>query len=263
MIAPALAGAGSGRRRWLFWSFVVLMVALTVVFAGLGKWQIDRLAWKESLLAEVQQRLHLPPVALPPVAEWVAFDPETYQYRPVTLTGHFVSGQAVRVFVGLSDAKGQYSGPGYWIMTPFALDGGGTVFVDRGFVPDNLSATYANDNTAPAGTITLSGIAMPSEAPGPFTPGADAVKRIEWVRNIDRMAKLASAALQPFAPIYVDLPAGPAGALPQGGETTIDFPNNHLGYALTWFGFAILTPIMLAVWVLRQRRKRSGPPPDL
>jgi surfeit locus 1 family protein len=143
-------------------------------------------------------------------------------------------------------------------MTPFALETGGTVFVNRGFVPQNLSATYAADNAAPAGTVTLSGIAMPPEEAGPFTPGPDAGKRIEWVRNVDRLARLADGALKPFAPVYVDAPAGPAGALPQGGETTIDFPNNHLGYAITWFGFAILTPIMLVVWIWRQGRRRSA-----
>jgi surfeit locus 1 family protein len=56
------------------------------------------------------------------------------------------------------------------------------------------------------------------------------------------------------APLYVDLPAGPAGALPQGGETVVDFPNNHLGYAITWFGFAILTPLLLAGWIYKQFR---------
>ena len=45
--------------------------------------------------------------------------------------------------------------------------------------------------------------------------------------------------------------------LPQGGETVIEFPNNHLGYAITWFGFAILTPILLAFWISRQRKGRG------
>ncbi|HTN61521.1 MAG TPA: SURF1 family cytochrome oxidase biogenesis protein [Devosia sp.] len=44
------------------------------------------------------------------------------------------------------------------------------------------------------------------------------------------------------------------GVLPQGGETIVAFPNNHFGYALTWFGFAIITPIMLGFWLWRQRR---------
>ena len=234
------------------------MLLLTVLFAALGKWQVDRLAWKEHLIAEVDQRLHLPAVPLPPFKEWGSFDPEVYQYRPVRITGHFLPAQAVRVFIALSDAKGKYSGPGYWIMTPMALDGGGTVFVNRGFVPENLSPAFANDQTAPTGSLSIEGIAMPSEEAGAFTPGPDGPKRIEWVRDVGRLSRMVDASLKPFAPVYVDLPAGAPGALPQGGETTIDFPNNHLGYAMTWFGFAILTPIMLVVWVFRQRRKRTA-----
>jgi surfeit locus 1 family protein len=55
-------------------------------------------------------------------------------------------------------------------------------------------------------------------------------------------------------PLTVDLPASAPGALPQGGETVVDFPNNHLGYAFTWFGFALLTPSLLAYWIWRQLR---------
>ncbi len=60
----------------------------------------------------------------------------------------------------------------------------------------------------------------------------------------------------PVAPIFVDLPAAAPGALPQGGETVLDFPNNHLGYVITWFGFALLVPFLLWFWVRRQRRGR-------
>ena len=245
-------------RRWLYWSFIVLMLALTGLFFLLGKWQLERLAWKEGLIATVAERMHMPALALPAVAEWVGFDAQTYQYRPVTVTGHFLNDQAVRVFTSLDAAKGRYSGPGYWIMTPFAIDGGGSVFVDRGFVPQQLGVAFANDKSGPQGAQTISGIAMTSEEAGPFTPGPDGRNRIEWVRNIERLKAMVDRSLVPFPDIYIDLPAGAPGTLPQGGETTIDFPNNHLGYAYTWFGFALVTPIMLIVWIARQRRRRPG-----
>lgn len=250
----ALPAAAPRGRPWRNWVFVALMLALTVLFLGLGKWQLDRLGWKEGLMKEAEQRMHLPAAPLPPVAEWGAFDPQAYVYRSVTVTGHYLPNQAVRVFIGLSEAKGEYSGPGDWIMTPFALDGGGTVFVNRGFVPENLSANYLDDKTAPAGTVTLTGVAVLSEEAYPFTPGPEPAKRLDWIRNVDRLSKMVDPALRPIAPIYIDLPAGPPGALPQGGETTVDLPNNHLGYAATWFGFALTTIIMLAEWLRRQRK---------
>ena len=248
------------QRRWLFWTFLVVMLALAAGFAGLGWWQLNRLAWKEGLIADIATRMHLQPVPLPPVNEWVGFDPQTFQYRPVMVTGHYVADQTVRVFTGLEDAKGTYSGPGYWVMTPFAIDGGGTVFIDRGFVPQSLGIAFADAKEVPAGTLTLNGVAMASEDGGAFTPGPDTANRIEWVRNLDRLSKLVDPGLAPIAPIYIDLPAGPRGALPQGGETEVDLPNPHLGYAATWFGFALTTIIMLAEWVRRQRGREEKAP---
>ena len=107
--------------------------------------------------------------------------------------------------------------------------------------------------TGPAGEQTLTGIALRPEAAGAFTPGPDRLKRIEWVRDPTRLAAMAEVT-GPLFPFTVDAPAGEAGALPQGGETVIEFPNNHLGYALTWFGFALITPLLLGFWVFRQLR---------
>jgi surfeit locus 1 family protein len=69
---------------------------------------------------------------------------------------------------------------------------------------------------------------------------------------------LVDAALKPLAPVFIDLPAGLRGALPQGGETEVDYTNNHLGYAYTWLGFALTTIIMLAEWVRRQLDRRRS-----
>jgi surfeit locus 1 family protein len=246
--------------RWSYWAFIAIMLLLTVAFAGLGKWQLNRLAEKEALIAAVASRMHQPPVALPPAREWIGLDPEVYDFRPVKLTGHFVHDQAILVFTSLGDtANGKYRGTGYWVMTPFALTGGGTIFVNRGFVPEALASTYRDDKTGPQGEVTISGVARRSESTNSFTPAADSYKRVDWVRDTPRLGTLVDPSLRPFAGIYMDMPAGPAGSLPQGGETTIEFPNNHFGYALTWFGFAIITPVMLLVWIIRQRRRKALP----
>jgi surfeit locus 1 family protein len=251
------AEAAPPRRLWLFWGFIVLMLALSGLFVGLGWWQVNRLAEKEALIALVEERMRQPPQALPPVGEWVGFDAAVFDYRPVTLTGRYISEQSVLVFTSLVDQQGQYSGPGYWVMTPLRLTDGGVIWINRGFVPQQLSATFLNGGSTPRGEVTLTGIARAPEEASGFTPGPDAARRIEWVRDPARLAALADPSLQPVAPIYVDLPAGDTGALPQGGETRVSFPNNHFGYALTWFGFAALTPVLLIFWILRQRKPRS------
>ena len=241
-----------GRR--LFWSFILLMVVLTGVFAALGNWQVNRLHEKEELAKRIEDRLFLAPQALPPVAEWVGFDAAIFDYRPVTMTGAFDHPETILVFTSLSEPRGQQGGPGYWVMTPFRLTGGGVVWVNRGFIPQNQQAAFGTGASGPQGEMTITGIARSAEAAGGFTPGPNARKRIEWVRDPERLAAMADPMLTPFAPVYVDMPAGEPGALPQGGETRVSFTNNHLGYAITWFGFAILTPILLLVWVIKQRQ---------
>jgi surfeit locus 1 family protein len=239
-----------------FWGFIALMLVLMVIFIALGTWQMQRLAEKEALIAAVEERLDLPPASPPPVEEWDNLDPETLNFRPLTLTGTFAHDQAVRIFTSLSatTARGQYSGPGYWIVTPFTLTDGGTVFVNRGFVPEAEIGTVLGAQVGRQGPVTITGLARAPEEAGMFTPAADAEERIEWVRDPQRLADLADPALAPFAPFTLDQGAGEPGTLPQGGETVIEFPNNHFGYALTWYGFAVLTPIMLGFWIWRQRR---------
>ena len=225
--------------------FIILMLALTALFAGLGAWQVERLDEKERLIAAVDQGLASPPVPLA----------EATDYRPVTLSGSYIPGSTVLVFTSLSDANGAQSGPGYWVMTALALDEGGSVFVNRGFVPQAQGADFTTA-AAPVGPQTLTGIARSAEGGGSFTPAADLANRIDWIRNPQRLAAFAGDLPQPLSPFFVDLPAGAPGDLPQGGETVIEFPNNHLGYAITWFGFAILTPILLGFWIARQRKGR-------
>lgn len=240
------------RLGFSFWSFIVFMLALTGLFVWLGVWQLERLAEKEALIAEVDRQLTERPYDIPDAKDWDEIDLDVYAYHPLTLRGHYRNDRAVLVFTNLSEPRGKFGGPGFWVMTPFESDGGGTVFVNRGFIPQS-SQQSVTAAPGPAGEQTLTGIALRAEAAGAFTPGPDKPNRIEWVRDPVRLAAMAGIE-GPVFPFTVDAPAGEAGALPQGGETVIEFPNNHLGYAFTWFGFALITPLLLGYWVFRQLR---------
>lgn len=246
-------------RRWWNLAFALLMLGLTAVFLWLGNWQLQRLDEKERLIATVADRMDSAPLPLPRVAEWEVVGWERYDYQPVRLDGSFMHEATVLVFTSLATASGRQSGPGYWVMVPFRLESGGTVFVNRGFVPDTSRAAFAGGGAGPLGPLSLTGIARLSEEVGSFTPDPDPTRRIDWVRDVERLALQVDADLRPLAPVFVDLPAGEAGALPQGGETVLTFTNNHLGYAITWFGFALITPVLLLVWLLGQRRSRPAP----
>lgn len=238
--------------------FVVLMLALTGLFAYLGNWQLERLALKNARISAVEQRVGAAPIPLPPLDEWVGFDPQTYDFRPVKVSGTFDHRSTVLVFTYLADARGRYSGPGYWVVAPLTLAGGGTVFVNRGFVPQAQSEEFKRGGAGPRGEVSIVGLARASEMPNTFTPGSDFPNRVEWVRNIDRLMMFAETDLGPVAPVYINADASGEGALPQGGETRLVFPNRHLEYALTWFSLAVLTPIMLIFWLWRAWRQRNA-----
>ena len=230
-------------------AFIVLMLGLTALFAGLGAWQVERLGEKEALIRSVDAGLASEAV---PVETLHA----NVDYRPVTLAGSYHSSGQVLVFTSLSDARGQYSGPGYWVMSPLVLDSGGTIFVNRGFVPQARRGEFLS-TVMPAGHQDLTGILRSAEMPGAFTPEPDFSNGIDWLRNPQRLGAFGTDLPQPILPWFADLPAGAPGDLPQGGETVVEFPNNHLGYAITWFGFAILSPILLGFWIARQRKGRG------
>lgn len=238
--------------------FVVLMLALAVVCGFLGTWQMHRLAEKEALIAAVDSRIGAAPIPVPEAASWPTLDLEPLNFQPVTLTGAFRYTQTVTVFTSLANARGKASGPGYWVMTPFVLQSGGTVFVNRGFVPEAMQEAAVTDGEGDDTTVTITGLLRPGEAAGFMTPAADTSNRVEWVRDPNRLAAMVDPALAPIAPFYVDMPAGAPGELPQGGETVIEFPNNHLGYAYTWYGFAIVAVVMLGFWLWRQRKATKG-----
>ena len=238
-------------------SFVLFMLALTLVFAWLGKWQLDRLSQKEAVISAIDQRLGLDPVPLPPMTEWSGFDAEIYNFRPLTVSGTFEHDKTVRVFTSLVSPRGSYSGPGYWIVAPLHLSGGGILYVNRGFVPEKQSTQFADGGAAPAGPVTIAGIGRTSEKVNAFTPGTDFPNRIEWVRNVERLGQFLDPGHDPVAPIYMDAAAGAPDALPQGGETKLAITNRHLEYAMTWFSLAILTPLMLLVWWHRNRKSAA------
>ena len=244
--------------RGMTWIFVVLMLAVAATCVWLGTWQMQRLAEKEALIAVVGARLGVPPVPVPAADEWTTLDPEELSFQPVSLTGTFRYNQTVTVFTSLANANGPASGPGYWVVTPFMLTDGGTVFVNRGFIPQDFQEAAVTDGEGDGAEVTIAGLLRPGEAAGFMTPEPNMSDRIDWVRDPVRLAAMVDPALAPFAPFYVDLPAGPAGELPQGGETVVEFPNNHLGYAYTWYGFAIVAVVMLGFWLARQRAAGKG-----
>ena len=248
-------------RAWR--SLVVPGIAALIVCAilvGLGLWQVRRLAWKEALIAAVTERLGAAPVAAPGPADWPAMDIPAQEYTPVSVSGKFLNDREIHVVYALTAPKGKLGGLGTMAMTPFVTDAGWIVYVNRGFVPEVKIDPATRPGSRIEGETTVTGVIRQTADRSWFMPGDDAVKN-EWFSRDPKLY----AASQPLpvatiAPYLIDakfdtsLPDG----IPQGGETVIDFPNNHLGYAITWFGLALCCAgVYLAFAIGKLRRRQS------
>jgi surfeit locus 1 family protein len=229
------------------------VIALAILI-GLGTWQLQRLAWKEALVAHIEARVSAPPVALPDTAAWHSLDLDAWEYRPVEVTGTFRNDLETRVYALLGEAKGPLEGPGYWIVTPLEREGqgGGTVLINRGFVPLDRADPATRPGEAVDGPVTVRGLLRRPEDRNAFTPNDDPAKRLFYARDPAAIAPALN--LSDAAPFTIDArESGPDG-LPQGGETRVTFANRHLEYALTWYGLAAALAGVLAVFLWRRRR---------
>lgn len=217
----------------------VCAIAALVVLLNLGFWQLDRLAWKESLIRQVEEGVGAAPVPAPGPRHWDTLD-EHDDYRHVSVTGTFGDGDTFYYTALGEDAAGPVSGPGVMAYAPLRTDDGWTVLINRGFLPQSMAAEERQSVLVPpAGPQTLTGLLRLSEKPNWTTPDPDLAERLWFARDTDAMA--ASLGVDgDIAPYSIDLDAGftPQAGLPQAGETVVRFKNDHLGYALTWFGLA-------------------------
>tara|TARA_R110000868_G_scaffold11981_14_gene58135 strand:+ start:3431 stop:4228 length:798 start_codon:yes stop_codon:yes gene_type:complete len=235
----------------LFWPALLSAVVLAVLLA-LGTWQLQRMAWKEKLIASVSERLDAAPEALPPADDWEALDPQDYQYRRVQLTGRYLQSYQQRSYMVVSTPQGgPHSGQGYWIMTPFEVTNGGVVWVNRGFVPNALIG--ADFSTSEA-VVTLTGLMRAPEQANFATPGNDdGFDGTMWfVRDPQAMTRQSALDAPFIAPFFIDLEAGQGTELPQAGETRIVFANRHLGYVVTWYRLALT---LAGVFIAYARRE--------
>jgi surfeit locus 1 family protein len=228
-----------------------------IVLIGLGTWQIQRKAWKEALIASLTAQLAAPPAALPPAKDWPSLDEAGEAYHRVRFSAQFDYAHEALVFATGTAFRPDVSGPGYWVFTPARLGDGNVVIVNRGFVPDGRQ----NENVRAAGnlpgSIDIVGAMRWPDARHWFTPNDDPAHNLWFSR--DPQAIAAAKRLGAVAPFYVEQEAPlPPGGLPQPGRIVVALPDNHLQYAVTWYGLALVLVIMFASWAWSSSREAGG-----
>jgi surfeit locus 1 family protein len=230
----------------------IVAAAAFAVLVSLGIWQMQRLTWKEGLIAQIEARSHAAPVPLPPRSGWASLDPETYEYRRVTATGTFEHDREVQVFRASGPNAG-LSQPGYLVITPLRLADGAHVLVTRGFVPESNRDPATRSAGQIGGEVTIVGLMRAPETRNAFTPADDPGRNAWFTRDPALIAR--HLGLADAAPFSIDADATPVpGGLPRGGATVVSIKNDHLSYALTWFGLAATLVVVFGLVMLKRLR---------
>ncbi len=231
----------SAYRRILVPGLSTLVMLLVLI--GLGTWQVYRLHWKQGILARIAAAEAAPPVPLPP-------DP--VPYAKVQVTGQFRFDRAAQFGAEVRDTR---SGPtmGCYQIIPLVREGASTILVDRGWIPQK-HATPLDD---PAGRVTVIGYVRPGDVQHWYSAADDDAARQFF--TLDPKAIGAAVGVPGLAP-FILVALGPS--IPQDYPVPAQHlprpPNNHLSYAITWYGLAVALVVIFGVWTRKAVRDEKS-----
>ncbi|MBX4956101.1 SURF1 family protein [Rhizobium lentis] len=230
--------------------FAVCLALLAATLIALGTWQVERLAWKRDLIARVEERVHASPVPAPARSDWAKVNAVADEYRRVTVAGTLANDKETLVYASTA------LGPGYWVITPLMLADGTAVLVNRGFVPTDRRDPASRREGQLPGPIEITGLMRMTEPKGSLLQSNDVAADRWYSRDVAAIAQ--KCGLSAVAPYFIDADAAAnPGGLPVGGLTVIHFPNNHLVYAITWYGLAAMV-LALLVFIFRGKIGTGG-----
>jgi surfeit locus 1 family protein len=248
--------AATRRRPGELLLFGVFAIAAIGAFVALGTWQLERKAWKEALIATLDARLAARSSPLPTRARWAGLDAPADEFSRVVLRAEFLPGREGRVYAGGSGLRDDIKAPGYFVFAPARLADGGVVVVNRGYIANAHPDAALRPIALPEGPVEIVGVMRWPEPPGAFVAAHSEREDLWFVR--DHLAMAAAYGWGAVAPFYIDQEAPvPAGGVPRPAPLKLNLRNEHLQYALTWFGLAGVLAVALVVWVRGRRREPS------
>ena len=229
-----------------------MTIAAVIAFAilcGLGVWQVQRLHWKEDILAKIAALQSAPPVPINQALIGGPLGPEIDFTRVSAICPNIETTPYVKLFTVFKEQ------PGFRVITACTLAGARyrTVLVDRGFV-DQVQAPNLRASTGPALTSPIVGVLRRGDLKNFMTPPNQPGQGLWYWRDIGAMAAAMGAPDPAPTFLMLEKPA-PQGFGPTPASVPVDIPNNHLGYALTWFGLAAT---LLGVYLASLWRRLKG-----
>jgi surfeit locus 1 family protein len=236
------------RRGFSIVGAIATTIALAILIT-LGVWQLQRLKWKEGLLAHIAALQSAPAQPLGPALEGLAHGRDVDFTRVRVTCPGLATAPFLQLF-GLKDGQA-----GYRLISACPLEAGPyrSILVDRGFVPDTVAARPPVDRAAQA-PVTITGILRVPDKASVFTPANRADVNRWFSRDTAAMARTLAAPQPAPVFLYAETSSNPQFAALAPAPLPSNIPNRHLEYALTWFGLAAA---LVGVYVasLLNRRK--------
>ncbi|MGE0735331.1 MAG: SURF1 family protein [Alphaproteobacteria bacterium] len=232
------------RFRPQLWPTLITVPAVVLCLV-LGTWQVQRMGWKEAVIAARTQRAAAPIADIGDIA-----NPDAFEYRRVRAKGVFLHDK--ERYLAARSLRGN---TGYHVLTPLRLDDGGHVLVNRGWVPMAKKDPASRAQGQIDGPVEVIGHLRHSQKPGWLAPeNKPSTGMWLWVDLAALGRDMGLPAIKPFflEQAATDVPGG----LPINGQARLELPNDHLQYALTWYAFAVIGTV---IYLLYHRRRPGAP----
>ncbi|PHR60576.1 MAG: hypothetical protein COA47_07385 [Robiginitomaculum sp.] len=215
------------------------LIPALLILLWLGFWQVQRLHWKNDLIAKMDAGSAQAARPFTELQNQKGQLPDDLAWQQVQVRGTFVADVPMRRLYTI------YEGVvGYRYLTLLAIDGAPVLFVDRGFAPIGQAPT-----PIPTGAVIAKGFLHPAGVTGWMSPEPDQEKNLWYWRDIKKMLPDHLAAPRFISNFVIDLAAtDEVSVWPRPVGAPQRPPNNHLDYALTWFGLAISLLGVYLVW---------------
>lgn len=247
---------GHWRRRFrpTLWATVAALTG-TLVLLGLGTWQLQRLHWKEALIAERTSRMAEPAAALPVDLGEV----EALAHRRYRVTGRFLHEH--ELYLGSKTYRGQV---GFRVVTPLELSDGRLILIDRGWVPMAARDPVQRADSQPEGLVSLDGLARRDGWTGSpwFRPDNQPEQNYWFWIDLEAMAERIGRD-DLITDVYLEsVVAEATRRLPRPRKAGVHLRNDHLQYAVTWYTLAAALVVIYLLFSTRAAPAREPDPTD-
>ncbi len=222
----------------------VFTVIMLVCLVSLGFWQVQRLEWKLGLIEQIETRAFMDPAALPENTANL----EDIEYQSVALTGQFNNDQEMTKY-----SVGPNGEPGYDLYTPFYSRDGQVIIVNRGWVPEFQKLQQDRPSTLVNGDVNITGLLRKPGEKLWYGPENEPENNNWYFGDLSAMAMAQN--IDNIYPMYLYAAKMDGdNSFPVAGRTEFNIVNNHLDYALTWFGLSI---VLIVIYLIAHIKKKE------